>query len=328
MTIAPTPAIAQPLSQQFHLLPPDAALSAGRLDNLALCLLLLTGAVALGVFVLMTVFSVRYRASSDADRSAVPRTGLPLEIAWTVIPLLLFLGVYAWGAIDYVALYRAPPRATPVFVVAKQWMWKAEHRNGRREVGELHLPLGVPVRMVMTSQDVIHSFFVPAFRVKQDVVPGRYTSIAFTPSRAGEYELFCAEYCGTDHAIMRGRVVVMPPAEFARWLTEGPRQPGMAARGFALYRQYGCSGCHDAGSTVHAPSLTGLLGRRVHLADGRELTADEAYVRDSILVPDKDVVAGHAPIMPSFAGQISEEDILAIIEYIRESGHDEPTGQR
>jgi cytochrome c oxidase subunit 2 len=316
------------LDPRFHLLPADAAVSATRLDNLALCMLLLTGAVALGVFVLMTVFAVRYRAGAQVDRSAAPSTGRSLEIAWTVIPLLLFLGVYAWGAIDYVALYRPPARATPVFVVAKQWMWKAEHRNGRREVGELHLPLGTPVRMVMTSQDVIHSFFVPAFRIKQDVVPGRYTSISFTPSRAGEYDLFCAEYCGTDHAMMRGRVVVMPPAEFARWLTEGPRQPGMAARGFALYRSYGCSGCHDAGSSVHAPSLTGLLGRRVHLADGRELTADEAYVRDSILVPGKDVVAGHAPIMPSFAGQIGEEDILAIIEYIRESGHDEPTGQR
>ncbi|HEU4375407.1 MAG TPA: cytochrome c oxidase subunit II [Telluria sp.] len=310
------------MSQQFHLLPADAALSAGRLDNLALCLLLLTGTVAAVIVLLLIVFSVRYRAASDADRSAAPSGYLPLEIAWTVTPLLIFLGIYAWGAIDYVALYQPSSRAMPVFVVAKQWMWKAEHRNGRREVGELHLPLGTEIRMVMTSQDVIHSFFVPAFRIKQDVVPGRYTSVAFTPSRAGDYMLFCAEYCGTEHAMMQGRVVVMAPAEFARWLTEGPRQPGMAARGFELYRRYGCSGCHDAGSTVHAPSLTGLLGRRVHLADGRELTADEAYIRDSILVPGKDVVAGHAPVMPSFAGQIGEEDILAIIEYIRESGHD------
>jgi len=168
---------------------------------------------------------------------------------------------------------------------------------------------------------------VPDFRVKQDVVPGRYTSITFTPSRAGEYRLFCAEYCGLDHAAMGGTIVVMRPAEYARWLAEGPRQPGMAARGFALYRQFGCSGCHDPGSSVHAPDLRGLLGRRVHLQDGRELVADEAYVRDSILLPAKDVVAGYAPIMPSFAGQIGEEDILAITEYIRESMHDERTGQ-
>ena len=245
-----------------------------------------------------------------------------------MIPLLLFLGIYAWGAIDYVKLYQAPGNAMPVFVVAKQWMWEAEHRNGRREKGQLHLPLGRPIRMVMTSQDVIHSFFVPDFRVKQDVVPGRYTSIVFTPSRTGEYRLYCAEYCGTEHAMMLGRIVVMQPAAFAQWLDAGPRQPGMAARGYALYRRYGCSGCHDPGSNVHAPDLTGLLGRRVHLADGRELTADEPYVRDSILVPTKDVVAGYAPIMPSFAGQIGEEDILAIIEYIRESAHDElPRGR-
>jgi cytochrome c oxidase subunit II len=309
----------------FHLLPADGAASASRLDSLALCLLLLTGAVALGVLLMLIVFSVRYRARSNADRSRVPSKDLGVEIAWTAIPMLLFLGLYAWGAVDYVALYRPDPAATPVFVVAKQWMWKAEHRNGRREVGQLHLALGRPVRLVLTSQDVIHSFFVPAFRIKQDAVPGRYTSIGFTPSKAGEYALFCAEYCGTEHAMMTGKVVVLPPSEYARWLAEGPRQPGMAERGFALFRQYGCSGCHAAGSSVHAPDLTNLLGRRVHLQDGREITADEAYVRDSIYLPRKDVVAGYEPIMPSFAGQIGEEDLLAIIEYIRESGHDQST---
>jgi cytochrome c oxidase subunit 2 len=311
------------VNTDFRLLPLDAAASAARLDSLALCLLLLTGAVAVVLLALMIGFSVRYRAGSKADRTHVPKQGLPLEIAWTVIPLLLFLGIYAWGAVDYIKLYQAPANAMPVFVVAKQWMWEAQHRNGRREIGQLHVPLGRPVRLVMTSQDVIHSFFVPDFRIKQDVVPGRYTSIVFTPSRTGEYRLYCAEYCGTEHAMMLGRVVVMQPAAFAQWLEAGPHQPGMAARGYELYRRYGCSGCHDPGSSVHAPDLTGLLGRRVHLADGRELTADEPYIRDSILLPQKDVVAGYAPIMPSFAGQVGEEDILAIIEYIRESGHDE-----
>jgi cytochrome c oxidase subunit 2 len=288
---------------------------------------LLTGTVALVLLVLMIGFAVRYRAGSAAPRVRKASQGRRLEIAWTVIPLLLFLGLYAWGAADYIALYRPDPAAAEVAVVAKQWMWKAEHGNGRREVGELHLPLGRPVRLVLSSQDVIHSFFVPAFRVKQDAVPGRYTSVSFTPSQAGEYRLFCAEFCGAGHAAMMGRVVVLPPAEFARWLAEGPRQPGMAARGFALYRRYGCSGCHDAGSSVHAPSLTGLLGRRVHLQDGRELVADEAYVRDSILLPRKDIVAGFEPIMPSFAGLVGEEELLEIIAYIRESGHDDPTVQ-
>lgn len=313
------------MSVPFRLLPLDGAQSATRLDSLALCLLLLTGVVALGVLLLMIVFCVRYRAASNASREHPPAKGRLVEISWTVIPMLLFLVLYAWGAVDYVSLYRPDPAATPVFVVAKQWMWKAEHRNGRREVGQLHLPLGRPVRVVLTAQDVIHSFFVPAFRIKQDAVPGRYTSINFTPSRAGEYQLFCAEFCGTEHSTMTGKIVVMPPAEYAQWLAAGPRQPGMAARGFALFRSYGCSGCHAAGSSVHAPDLSNLLGRRVHLQDGRVLTADEAYVRDSILVPRKDIVAGYEPIMPSFAGQIGEEDLLAIIEYIRESGHDQPT---
>lgn len=316
------------MTPHFYLLPADGAASAVRLDSLALALLLLTGAVAVIVLALTIGFAVRYRAGSDADRSSAPSKGRGIEIAWTLAPLLLFLGIYAWAAIDYVKLYQPPADAMPVFVVAKQWMWKAQHASGRREVGELHLPLGRPVRLVMTSEDVIHSFYVPAFRIKQDVLPGRYTSISFTPSRAGEYHLFCTEFCGTDHALMLGKIVVQPPADFARWLTAGPRQPGMAQRGFALYRSYGCSGCHDAGSSVHAPSLAGLLGRPVHLADGRELRADEAYVRDSILVPDKDVVAGYAPIMPSFAGKIGEEDLLAIIEYIRETGHAETAERR
>ena len=215
---------------------------------------------------------------------------------------------------------RSPADALPVYVVGKQWMWKLQHRNGRREIDELHVPLGQPVRLVMTSQDVIHSFFVPAFRLKQDVVPGRYTSLWFTATRLGEFHLFCSEYCGTDHAAMLGRVVVMEPAAFARWLAAGPRVPGLAQQGFALFREHGCSGCHAAGSTVHAPSLDGLLGSHVHLQDGRTIVADENYVRDSILAPDKDIVAGFAPLMPSFAGQLSEEQIEALIAYLRSTG--------
>ncbi|HEX7635229.1 MAG TPA: cytochrome c oxidase subunit II [Noviherbaspirillum sp.] len=304
----------------FYLFPPSASAAAGRYDALFLALVLLTGFAALAVTLLIVYFSIRYRKGSRADRSHAPATGRRIEIIWTAVPLLLFLAIFAWAAYDYTWLYRAPPDAMPVFVVAKQWMWKLEHANGRREIDELHVPLGQPVRLVMTSQDVIHSFFVPAFRIKQDVLPGRYVSIWFTPTRTGEFHLFCAEYCGTDHAGMRGRIVVMRPSEFSAWLQAGNTQPGMAARGFELYRRYGCSGCHEPQSSVHAPDLHGLLGREVHLADGRTLIADEAYVRDSVLLPKKDVVAGYAPIMPSFAGQIGEEDLLAIIEYLRSTG--------
>jgi len=304
----------------FHLLPPAASAAAGRFDHLMLAVLLLIGIAGLSVMALIVYFSIRYRKGSRADRTHAPSQGRRIEEEWTFIPLLLFLAVFGWAAWEYTLLYRARPDAMPVFVVARQWMWKLEHVNGRREIDELHVPLGQPVRLVMTSQDVIHSFYVPAFRIKQDVVPGRYTTLWFTPTKTGEFHLFCAEYCGTDHAAMRGRIVVMHPDEFAAWMQSGQAQPGIAARGFELFRRHGCSGCHAAQSSVHAPDLNALLGRTVHLQDGRSLVADSAYIRDSILLPKKDVVAGYEPVMPSFAGQISEEDLFAIIEYIRSTG--------
>jgi cytochrome c oxidase subunit II len=295
----------------------DASSIAGRTDLLFTAMLLLTGAIALAVCVTIVWFCVRYRRGAPAERGHVARH-LGLEIGWTLIPLALFIGLFVWAGHDFVTLYKVPPDALPVYVVAKQWMWKLQHRNGKREINELHVPLGQPVRLIMTSQDAIHSFYVPAFRLKQDVLPGRYTGLWFTPTQLGEFQLFCAEYCGTEHSRMIGRIVVMPPADYARWIAAGTEHPSLAQYGFALFRKLGCSGCHAAGSTVHAPSLAGLLGREVHLQDGRTVLADENYVRDSILLPGKDVVAGFEPVMPSFAGQVSEEDIQALIAYLRE----------
>jgi cytochrome c oxidase subunit 2 len=300
----------------FDWLLPGASTGAARTDVLLWTMLLLCATVALLLATLIVAFAVRFRASRQTDRAHAPTHAGGLEAAWTITPLVIFLALFAWAARDYVALIRTPVDALPVYVVAKQWMWKLEHRNGRREIDELPVPLGQPVRLVMTSQDAIHSFYVPAFRLKQDVVPGRYTTMTFTATRLGEHRLFCAEYCGARHSAMLGRIVVMTPADFARWLAAGPHEPGLAQRGFALYRRHGCSGCHGAGSTVHAPSLDGLFGRTVHLQDGRSLVADETYVRDSILLPRKDVVAGYAPVMPSFAGQLGEDDIAALIAYI------------
>jgi len=293
---------------------------APRWDLLFGAMVLLCGTVALGVCIAIVAFSIRYRAGAGRGDAAPPRRTRAIEIAWTTTPLVIFLVLFVWAARDFVELYRPPADALPVYVVAKQWMWKLQHRNGRREINELHVPLGQPVRLLMTSQDAIHSFFVPAFRLKQDVVPGRYTGLWFTATKLGEFRLFCAEYCGTDHSQMLGRIVVLPPAEYARWLGSGDEQPSLAQYGFARFRALGCSGCHDPASTVHAPSLEGLLGRTVHLQDGRTIVADENYVRDSILLPTKDVVAGFAPVMPSFAGQVSEEDIQALIAYLRSTG--------
>jgi cytochrome c oxidase subunit 2 len=296
--------------------PMSASTVARDFDVLFAAMLLLAGVVAFGVCAAIVFFSVHYRHGSTASRGVVERK-LRIEIAWVVIPLLLFIVIFAWAAADFMKLYDPPRDALPVYVVAKQWMWKLQQPGGRREINELHVPMGQPVRLVMTSQDAIHSFYVPAFRLKQDVLPGRYTSLWFTATRLGEFHLFCAEYCGSQHSQMVGRIVVMRPGEYARWAGDRNAQPSLAQYGFARFRELGCSGCHVAGSAVHAPSLRGLLGREVHLQDGRTLVADENYIRDSILLPKKDVVAGFEPVMPSFAGQVSEEDIQALIAFIR-----------
>jgi cytochrome c oxidase subunit II len=303
----------------MNLLGIAASTMAARTDHLFTFMVLLCGFVAFGIFVVMLFFAVRYREGSGVRRGVIGRH-LGVEITWTLLPLAIFLGIFAWAALAFVHLYRPPADALPVYVVAKQWMWKLQHRNGRREINELHVPLGQPVHLLMTSQDAIHSFFVPAFRVKQDLVPGRYTSLWFTATKLGDFDLFCAEYCGTEHSRMLGRIVVMQPAEYAKWAASGPAEPSLAQYGFVRFRQLGCSGCHAPQSTVHAPLLDGLIGRTVHLQDGRSIVADETYVRDSILLPKKDIVAGFAPIMPSFAGQVSEEDIQALIAYLQSTG--------
>lgn len=284
-------------------------------DLLFTAMLLLCGAVALVLLVLIVTFAWRYRHSSTRPRRA-PRPLRGLEVAWTLAPLLIFIALFGWSAREFIRLWQVPADALPVMVLAKQWMWKLQHRNGRREINELHVPLGRPVHLLMTSQDAIHSFSLPGMRLKQDVLPGRYTSLWFEATQLGSYPLYCAEYCGTQHAGMIGRVVVMTPADYARWLDAGTPQPSLARQGLALARAHGCTGCHDARSTVHAPSLDGLIGRRVTLQDGRSLVADANYVRDAILQPGKDVVAGFAPVMPSFAGQLDEEQILALIAWI------------
>ncbi|HEX4332315.1 MAG TPA: cytochrome c oxidase subunit II [Usitatibacter sp.] len=296
---------------------PAASEGAGRIDALFFSLLALTGFVAVAIALVALVFCVKYRRGSAADRSDPPSQLKALEIAWSTIPLVIFIGIFVWGARVYASLYQPADGAMKVFAVGKQWMWRIEHANGRREIDELHLPVDEPVRIVIATEDVIHSFYIPAFRVKQDAVPGRYTGLTVTPTRVGTYELLCSEYCGTDHARMGGHVIVMPKAQFAKWLAEGAPAGSMAAQGKATFQRLGCTGCHDPRSSLHAPELAGLFGRAVHLQDGRTVIADEAYIRDSILLPKKDVVAGFEPVMPSYQGQASEGDLLELIAYLR-----------
>jgi len=304
-------------------LPAQASTFAIRVDHLFYAVTAVTTAVGIAVFVMLVILGIRYRAGSSAPRAEnIPavqaRARRRIEAAWILIPLSLFVATFVWSARVYVERATPPAEAMELFIVARQWTWKLQHPGGQREIDEMHVPRGSPVKVVMTSEDVIHSFFVPAFRLKQDVLPGRYTEMWFTATETGRFHLFCAEYCGTDHSRMHGEVVVMEPAEFSRWLQAHRGASDMASRGEALFREYGCSGCHGRNASVHAPSLAGLYGKPVPLADGTIVIADERYLRDSVLLPAKEIAAGYEPIMPSFAGRISEDEILALIAYIKE----------
>jgi cytochrome c oxidase subunit 2 len=308
----------------FPLFPEQASTIAGRVDALYYYLLSVSGFFTLLIFSLIFYFAIRYRRRSEGDRPRAILANIPLEVTWIVIPFILVMVMFAWGASLYFSAFSPPADALEIFVVGKQWMWKVQHPEGRREIDELHVPLGYPVKLTITSQDVIHSFYIPAFRIKMDAVPGRYTSTWFEASRTGTFHLFCAEYCGTAHAGMGGRVVVMKPAEYEQWLRTGNPEESLAASGERLFQQLGCSGCHSSNSTVRAPLLDGIYGRPVPLQSGRVVLADEGYIRDSILLPQKDVVAGYAPVMPPFQGRISEEELLQIIAYIRFLGEQGP----
>ncbi len=296
---------------------PEASSLAPQIDALFWTLTALCALVAIGVFFTIIFFCIRYRRGSRADRSSGPRESLDVELTWTVVPFLIFLGVFLWSLLLFAHARTPPADAQTLYVVAKQWMWKVQHPGGQREINTMHVPLGRPVRLTMTSQDVIHSFYVPAFRVKQDVLPGRYTQLWFTATKLGTFPLFCAEYCGLDHSRMGGMIVVNSAAEYAAWLAAHDSGAGLAARGATVFRRAGCSGCHGEHASVHAPDLQGIYGRPVQLSDGSSVLADERYLHDSILLPKAQIVAGYAPIMPSYSGQLSEEEVIALIHYIK-----------
>jgi cytochrome c oxidase subunit 2 len=321
MGAAPPAPLSAPMDRAVRWVPfwPETSGASGdRVNTLFIVELALCVAILALVFGLIWVFCIRYRRGSPAVRSGAEEKSWAVEIGWTAATLTCFLGLFVWGAGMYVWLYKPPPVAElELFVVGKQWMWKVEHPGGQREIDTLHLPVGKTVRLMLASQDVIHSFFIPAFRLKHDVVPGTLEVMWLRPTETGNFALLCAEFCGTQHAHMEGQVVVMEPAAYATWLTNQGTNQSLAQQGEALFRKYGCSGCHGANSTVHAPPLTGLYGKLVHLSDGSIVRADERYIRDSILLPDKEIVAGYAPVMPSFASQLGEDEIMKLIAYIQ-----------
>lgn len=314
------------MDQGVPLFPEAASTMAGKVDALYFFLVAVAVFFAALIFISLTVFALKYRRRSETEVPPSIHGSTPLEIAWSVIPLGLVMIMFAWGAKLYFDEYNeVPPDAEEVYVVGKQWMWHIQHANGRREINELHVPVGRPIKLIMASEDVIHSFYIPAFRLKKDVVPGRYATIWFQATKPGRYHLFCAEYCGTGHSKMKGWVTVMEPAEYQAWLSGGVVGESMEAAGERLFNQLGCNTCHRADGTGRGPSLVGVFGKPVRLLSGETVIADEAYIRESILNPNAKIVAGYPSptIMSTYQGQISERGILQIIAYLKSLSKEE-----
>jgi len=301
----------------FPLLPERASAIAGEVDALFLFITLVTVVFTVGILAALVFFAIKYRRRSDADRPEEIHGSLALELTWTLIPLGIVMVMFVWGAKVYFHMNRPPDDAMTVSVVGKRWMWKLQHPTGQREINELHVPKGRAVKLVITSEDVIHSFFVPAFRIKKDAVPGRYNVTWFRATKTGTYHLFCAEYCGTEHSKMIGKVVVLEPEEYQTWLAGGPPAESPVVAGEKLFTELNCITCHRADSAGRGPVLQGLFGRTVKLASGDTVVADEAYVRESIVIPAAKVVAGYQPVMPTFQGQVTEEQLMALVAYIQ-----------
>lgn len=296
----------------FRLFPEDASSMSHDVDTLFFYVLGVTGFFALLVFVLIFYFAIRYRRVRNVSPPPVA-VSVRLELLWTAIPLALAVTMFLWGAHVYVRMFDPPADAMEIYVIGKQWMWKIQHPQGRREINELHVPVGRPIKLILSSQDVIHSFYVPAFRLKHDLVPGRYATLWFKPTRVGTYDLFCAEYCGTNHSRMTGRIVVMQPGDYEAWLAGTVPVESPAQAGAVLFRSLGCATCHG----VQAPTMAGLYNRPVLLNNGQTVVADINYLRESILDSTAKIVAGYEPIMPSYRGQLSEEQLIQLIEYIK-----------
>lgn len=306
-----------PLSISFPFFPPQASSVAGQVDGLYFFLLGLSAFFTVAVATTVVVFALKYRRTHSEQIPEQIEGNMLLELTWSIIPLGLALFTFAWATAVFFNISRPPDNAVQMYVVGKQWMWKVQHPEGVREINALHVPLGQPVKLLMATEDVIHSFYIPAFRMKADVVPGKYTSMWFTPTKPGTFHLFCAEYCGTKHSGMIGDVVVMEPAAYQQWLAGGPNTGSMVSRGEKLFTDLACVTCHLNGPSQRGPSLIGVPGKLVQLASGGTVIADDNYLRESILNPSARVVAGYQPVMPSFQGLVNEEGLMALLTYVK-----------
>ena len=303
----------------FSIFPDRASTAAGEVDALYAFLLVVGIAMTIIIFFFVAFFAFKYRRKGPDDRPKAIHGSLPLEIIWSVIPFLVMLVMFAWGTKLYFQNYTPPRKDTlDIYVVGKQWMWKVQYQDGQREINELHVPTGRAVKLTLASEDVLHSFYIPAFRLKHDVVPGSYETFWFEATNPGRYHIFCAEYCGTNHSEMKGWVTVMAPNDYQDWLRRGVPEESMAEQGERLFGHYGCVTCHVTDQQGRAPSLTDVFGHPVQLEDGRTVIADETFLRESILNPNAKVVKGYQHnLMPAFQDQIKEEDLLQLIVYIK-----------
>jgi cytochrome c oxidase subunit 2 len=296
--------------------PAQASTFAADVDKLYFLILAVTSFFAIAVVIFVAIFAIKYQDHSGTQVGAPIHGSIPLELAWSFIPFVISIGIFAYATIVYFELVRPPAETLQIYSTGKRWMWRFQHINGRAEINELHVPKGRPVKITFTSEDVLHDIYIPAFRVKADAIPGRYSEIWFEPSQIGDFHLFCAEYCGTKHSGMIGRVVVMEPADYQAWLSGSDGQP-LGVRGQQLFQQLSCVTCHLNDGTGRGPSLAGVYGSKVELANGTGVVADEGYIRESILTPQMKLVSGFQPVMPTFQGLVNEEGVMSLIEYIK-----------
>jgi cytochrome c oxidase subunit 2 len=305
----------------FSLYPPEASKIAPQMDALYFFMVLVSLIGLTIVILLITSFSIMYSKKRHPVPVQIEGSTL-LEATWTIIPLGLFLIMFVWGALIYFRVYTPPANAMNIYVVGKQWMWKAEHPGGQHEIDSLHIPTGRAIQLTIISQDVFHSFSIPAFRVKREAIPGRYTSVWFEATTPGTYHLFCTQYCGTDHSHMIGDVVVMTPDDFKKWLDSSTSGASLAQNGERLFASLSCSACHNSRPDARGPNLANVYGAKLPLASGGTTLADEAFLREAILNPSQHVTQGFAPIMPTYQGQISEDGVIALVEYIKSLNSD------
>jgi cytochrome c oxidase subunit II len=298
------------------LFPPEASTISSQVDAFFFFLLLISAVGVIVVSAMVFTFSILYRKDRNPVATQIEGSTL-LEATWTIIPLALFLVCFVWGAILYFRIYDPPTNAMNIYIVGKQWMWKAEHPGGQHEINALHVPINRPVQLTMISQDVFHSFSIPAFRVKREVIPGRYSTVWFEATQVGTYHLFCTQYCGTNHSAMLGDIVAMTPDDYQAWTAGSTSGASLAQNGERLFASLGCNACHSGAPSARGPNLAEVYGSKLQLRDGSSATVDDAFLRETILNPSEHITTGYAPIMPTYQGQVSEEGLIDLVEYIK-----------